>query len=100
VKSSGYITPVAHSVCRPGITLQNDSHENSTNFVDVKVKCAYLQFCYRLVTSLSLSQKSLPFSLKRPLVLSVENMHLFGVEAAQLTSQQPGNAAGEPRSSR
>lgn len=86
--------------CRPGITLWNDSHETRTEFVDVKIKSAYLQLCHRLVTSVSLSRKSLPFSLKRPLVLNVENLHSFGVEVAQLTSQQPGNAAREPRSSR
>lgn len=35
--------------CRPGLTLWNDLHENSTDPVDGKVKCAYLQLFHSIL---------------------------------------------------
>lgn len=48
----------------------NGSHENS--FWAVMIKCAYLQLCHHLVTSVSLSCISSPFHFPLPLVLKVQ----------------------------
>lgn len=87
--------PVAAASNEPGITSQSDLHENSPSLVDVKVNRTYLQLC--LVSSVSVT-KPLLFSFRRSQMLPVETPHWFGVEAAPLTSQQPGDTAGKPSS--